>query len=292
MKVSACIITYNHQDYIVDCLEGALSQKVDFDYEIVIGEDKSTDATLKICEEYASKYPDKIRIIKREANLGMIGNWVDTIKYCRGKYIALCEGDDYWTDPLKLQKQVDFLEQNKEYSGCFHKVKALIGSSFYEDETIEQRYENSSGKNKITKLDLLREGNFIHTCTFVFRNYPVSDSFELRNSPVGDYLLFLDVASNGYLKRIDECLAVYRRGIGIYSTLSSVVMERKKLQYYMCVLSLLKDEDERSIFLEKSFKQIDSFESTVKEENRSYLVKKISLFKNFITKKVAINKEY
>lgn len=286
MKVSACIITYNHQDYIVDCLEGALFQKVDFDYEIVIGEDKSTDATLKICEEYASKYPDKIRIIKREANLGMIGNWVDTIKSCRGKYIAICEGDDYWTDPLKLQKQFDFLEQNQEYSGCFHKVKTIIGSSFYEDDAIEQRYENSSVKNKITKLDLLREGNFIHTCTFVFRNYPVSDSFELRSSAVVDYLLFLDVASNGYLKRIDEYLAVYRRGVGIYSSLSSVVMERKKLQYYMCVLSLLKDEDERSIFLEKSFNQIDSFESTVKEDNRSYFVKKISLFKNFIIRRL------
>ncbi len=120
--VSACIISYNHEDFIGKCLDGALKQKVNFNYEIVVCVDKSTDNTLRICEEYQEKYPQTIKLYPRENNLGMIGNWIQSISDCQGKYIALCEGDDYWTDPLKLQKQVDILEANPRLSGCFHIV--------------------------------------------------------------------------------------------------------------------------------------------------------------------------
>ena len=123
--VSACIITYNQEDYIRECLEGAVSQLVSFDYEIVIGDDCSTDNTFAICQEFALKYPKIVRLFPRKKNLGMIGNWIKTIEDSKGKYIALCEGDDYWTDPLKLQKQVDFLEANLEYVLCFNKVNVL-----------------------------------------------------------------------------------------------------------------------------------------------------------------------
>lgn len=119
MKVSACIITYNHEKYIRECLEGAINQIIDYEYEIVISDDKSSDNTLQICLEYASKYPNLIRILPSEFNLGMIGNWIKSISNCKGKYIALCEGDDYWTDPLKLKKQVDFLEENGGYVACY-----------------------------------------------------------------------------------------------------------------------------------------------------------------------------
>lgn len=119
MLVSACLITYNHESYITQCIEGMLSQKINYDYEIVIGDDCSKDSTTKICKFYAQKFPDLIKYKKRDSNLGMIGNWINTLNECKGKYIALCEGDDYWTDPLKLQKQVDFLEGNKDYSICW-----------------------------------------------------------------------------------------------------------------------------------------------------------------------------
>jgi len=118
IKVSACIITYNHEGFIRECLEGAVNQKVNFEYEIVIGEDNSSDSTKQICIEYAEKYPNLIKFFAREKNLGMIGNWINTIKNCKGKYIALCEGDDYWTDPLKIQKQVEFFEANPYFGLC------------------------------------------------------------------------------------------------------------------------------------------------------------------------------
>ena len=125
MIVSACIITYNQDLYIRECLEGAINQNINFDYEIVIGDDCSNDETSRICEEFALAYPSIIKYTKRSKNLGMIGNWTKTISDCTGKYIALCEGDDYWTDPLKLQKQVDFLEANAEYGICWTHYEIL-----------------------------------------------------------------------------------------------------------------------------------------------------------------------
>ena len=89
VKISACIITYNQENYIKDCLDGAISQELDYDYEIVIGDDCSTDNTLSICKEYAEKYPEKIRLLSRDKNKGMAGNWVDTIQNCNGKYVAV-----------------------------------------------------------------------------------------------------------------------------------------------------------------------------------------------------------
>jgi len=120
------MITYNHERYISEAIDGILMQECDFEYELVIGEDYSTDNTRKICEQYAAKYPNKIKLLQSVNNWGMNSNFIRTVKECNSKYIALCEGDDYWTDPLKLQKQVDFLEKNKEYSLCFHRAKKNI----------------------------------------------------------------------------------------------------------------------------------------------------------------------
>ena len=124
--VSVAVITYNHENYIRQCLEGILMQKTDFPFEIIIGEDCSTDGTRKVIEEFEKKYPAIVKPIYQEKN---VGGAVNAYSYCyprlSGKYIAICEGDDYWTDEYKLQKQVDFLEQNPEYVLCFHRVAAV-----------------------------------------------------------------------------------------------------------------------------------------------------------------------
>ena len=117
--LSIVTITYNHEPYIRKCIEGVLMQQVNFPIEFIIAEDCSTDGTLAICKEYAEKYPDFIKIITSENNVGALQNEVRAINVANGKYLAFCEGDDYWTDPLKLQKQVDFLENNLDYSVCF-----------------------------------------------------------------------------------------------------------------------------------------------------------------------------
>jgi len=119
--LSVVTITYNHEPYVAKTIEGVLMQKVDFPIEYIIAEDHSTDGTLAICKRYAEKYPDLIKLIYSDSNVGAIANERRAMKAARGKYIAFCEGDDYWTDSLKLQKQVDFMEANPEYSVCFHR---------------------------------------------------------------------------------------------------------------------------------------------------------------------------
>ena len=123
--VSVVTITYNHEPYIAKCIEGVLMQKVDFPMEFIIADDCSTDGTQSICRSYAERYPELIRIITSGCNVGAVLNEQRAFMVAQGKYIATCEGDDYWTDPDKLQKQVDFLEAHPDFSVCFHRFRRL-----------------------------------------------------------------------------------------------------------------------------------------------------------------------
>ncbi|MBR4582177.1 MAG: glycosyltransferase family 2 protein [Bacteroidales bacterium] len=127
--VSIVTIAYNLEKYLAEAIESVLMQNVNFSYELVIGEDCSKDNTLQIAMDYQSRYPDRIRVLKREKNLGLTPNCVDTHNHCRGKYIALLDGDDYWTDKNKLQKQVDFMESHPEYAGCAHQSSIIRGDA-------------------------------------------------------------------------------------------------------------------------------------------------------------------
>jgi len=210
--VSVSIITYNHEHYIKECIECIVNQVVNFDYEIVIGQDCSTDATHAICLHYAQLYPDLISYNPRTQNLGMMGNWIETIKECTGKYIALCEGDDYWTDPYKLQKQVDFLEANEEYVACFHDITILE-----KDGCIVEDYITTVPAKHETIEDLARYGNYIHTPSVVFRNVIKEFPEEMKYSPIGDYFLYMLLAQHGKFKHLKETMAVYRNGVGVFS---------------------------------------------------------------------------
>ena len=130
--VSVCSITYNQAPYIRQCIDGILMQKTNFKYEVIIHDDCSTDGTTEIIREYAEKYPDLIVPIFQSVNQYQNGNRsiMATFVYpkARGKYIAICEGDDYWTDPLKLQKQVDFLEEHPDYGMCYTKTYKLYNN--------------------------------------------------------------------------------------------------------------------------------------------------------------------
>ena len=119
--VSVCIITYNHEKFIKRAIDSVLMQTTDYDVEIILGDDCSVDKTTIICQDYEKKY-NNVHLLKRDKNIGMNANWMDTIRSATGKYIALLEGDDYWIDKNKLQKQVDFLENNKDYVLCSHEL--------------------------------------------------------------------------------------------------------------------------------------------------------------------------
>lgn len=205
MKASACIIVYNHEKYIKECLDSALAQKVNFDYEIVVCEDKSTDSTRSIVQEYARKYPDKIKLYLNETNLGLIGNWEKSMKSCKGTYIAICEGDDYWTDPYKIQKQVDFLEQNPEYTMVTH-------DTIVTDENSKLIREYRQRERDITLIDLLAKGKFFNTCSIVFKKEILNtlpDWFFQMHAC--DWTLPVFCATNGKTKHLGQIMGAYRK---------------------------------------------------------------------------------
>lgn len=145
------MITYNHERYIANAIESVLSQRTNFRLELVIGEDCSTDETAEICRKYADANPDIIQLITEPKNLGPFENGIKTLARCRGKYIAWCEGDDFWTDNLKLQKQVDLLERNPEASFCFTKTNVK-----FETETNDHLYLHMDNyPSRITLSDYL-----------------------------------------------------------------------------------------------------------------------------------------
>ena len=128
--VSVHMITYNHEPYIRQSIESVMMQKTDFEFELVIGEDASQDKTREICFEYQKKYPDKIRVLWWHENVSKFGgNGRRTRAHCRGEFIAFCEGDDYWIDPLKLQKQVDIMRKHPNVGLCFSQKRIIDSDS-------------------------------------------------------------------------------------------------------------------------------------------------------------------
>ena len=211
-KVSVCIQTYQHADYISQCLDGVLMQQTNFQIEILLGEDESTDGTREICLKYAQNYPDKIRLFlhSRENNIKINGqptgrfNLLYNLNQVKGEYIAMCEGDDFWTDPQKLQKQVDFLDENEEYAICHHSYQIYNKGNVNEylsSHKIAPPY-------KASLLDLAA-GNFIGTLTVMYRNnFKIPDWFAQLG--IGDYPMHLLRAQYGSVGFINEQMAIYR----------------------------------------------------------------------------------
>jgi glycosyltransferase involved in cell wall biosynthesis len=201
------MITYNHAEYIRDAIEGVLKQVTDFPIELIIGEDRSTDNTREICQQFAVRFPEKIILLPAEQNLGMMQNFLRTFRACSGSYMAFLEGDDYWTDSQKLQKQVDFLKLNPAYSLCFHNVlKRTIGR----DIVSESPYILKLEKDNFNTEDLLRQ-YFTPTCSFVCVRYPdfdLPDWFQYCKS--GDIPFLLLLSLKGSIRYIDEIMGVYR----------------------------------------------------------------------------------
>lgn len=266
-KVSACLITYNQEDFIRECLEGAISQIGDFDYEIIIGDDCSSDNTKQICLEYSTKYPNLIKYTKRNNNLGMIGNWISTISECSGNYIALCEGDDYWTDPYKLQKQVDFLEANPEYVLCFHKIKILKPKGELVEDFITEVPDNYE-----TQETLVRLGNYIHTPSVVYRNVIKEFPAEFSMSPIADYFLYVLLTEHGKIKYFEEEMAVYREGVGIWSAKSDYFRNLKTAQTYALIVSgLSKSPSTTKILKQRISNFVEMFKNEISPLDLSLL---------------------
>lgn len=211
--VSVQMITYNQEPYIAQAIEGVLMQKTDLPFELIIGEDCSTDHTRTIVLDYQKKYPGLIRVITSDNNVGMMNNSLRTMVACRGKYIALCEGDDYWTDPCKLQKQVDFLEANPEYGMISSDINLIDIDSKPLPENDMILLQRKYRKPDVTVFDLLQI-NSINTLTVCVRANILKTLSEriIRENLwfVFDYWFWLNVALKSKIRITYEKTAAYR----------------------------------------------------------------------------------
>lgn len=217
MKLSIICLTYNHSSSLFQTLDGFVMQKTKFPFEVLVHDDASTDGTRDIILQYADKYPDIIRPILEEENQWSNGIAFDKEKiwpYVRGEYVAFCEGDDYWTDENKLQKQVDFLDSHPDSSLCFHPVRIVdqsnpAGEEIYPDQKLLQR------AGELNFASLLKR-NFIQTNSVVYRWRFHKESYNLMPEHIlpGDWFLHLLHAQVGKIGFLPEVMAVYRRNAG------------------------------------------------------------------------------
>jgi glycosyltransferase involved in cell wall biosynthesis len=217
LLVSVMMITYNHAPYIAKGIEGVLQQKTNFPFELVIGEDCSTDGTREIVFEYQKKYPDIIRVITSDKNVGMIKNGSRTQKACRGKYVAICEGDDYWHHPCKLQKQVDYMENHPECGLVHSDYDRYIVRSRKIVRNFNQTMNNKLADN-LDICSILRAERYLHitTCTALVRRdilSEISDSdpllYESGKFLIGDTPRWAEIAWRSKTHYVDESLSTY-----------------------------------------------------------------------------------
>ena len=246
-RVSILVITYNQEHLISQAINSILSQEVNFAYEIVIGEDASTDRTREIVVELGSQYPDKIRVLlrdpeeaDRDRRIGLAGkiNYLTTLRECRGEYIAHLDGDDYFTSPHKLQRQVDFLDAHPECAICFHNVAAIYENGNAGPETL-----CSPEQKPITDIEELLWGNFIPACSIMFRREPLLEIPDwFLTVKMGDWPLNILKAQQGKIGYIDEVMAAYRvHAAGVWTL-------RKRSHQILTSIRVLDNIDRDSAF--------------------------------------------
>ena len=207
--VSVNCTTYMHEAFIRDAIEGFLMQQTNFKVEILLHDDNSTDRTTDIIREYERKFPQLIKPTYQIEN--QFQKNPKTAKYIRppekkGKYIAFCEGDDYWTDPFKLQKQVIFLEANIDFAICHHNMQVI-----YEGNTKAPHLSNSPEQKEVTTIEDLAHGNYIYTASCLCRNGLFGKAPEwIAKCPIGDYPTHMLNAQFGKIKYIPDVMGVYR----------------------------------------------------------------------------------
>lgn len=267
--VSVCMVTFNHEKYIREAIESILAQKAYFRIELVIGEDCSLDKTKKICIEYAEKFSTTIRLLPSERNLGPIQNYIRTIQACIGRYIAFCEGDDYWTDPLKLQKQIDYLESDTNY-GLIHSGYLNCNNQGEKNNPFLLGQKDLQGD----VFEKLLIQNRIGTLTVVVRRSLLIDAvnyYQLNkdNMQLYDIFLWLYCSLNSRIAFLDDVTAAYRI---IKGSASNPVDPVNKARF-------LVDISKIELFYAKTHSVLENVKKTVRVK-----ADKRSLYLNFLIK--------
>ena len=211
--LSIGVLTYNQKKYVRQALDGIIMQKVNFRYEVIVGDDCSTDGTQDILREYAQKYPNVFRLVLRDENVGATKNNFDLKHRARGKYFACLEGDDFWTDEYKLQIQVDFLEGHPEYIGCVHKC-IFVGENGEPNEKfpVNGYYCNE----EVFTIKEFEHGDLPgQTATLMYHNIFLDHSRDFSimytaSDKIGDKTAILLLLSYGNIYNIDRVMSCYR----------------------------------------------------------------------------------
>lgn len=204
--LSVCMVSYNQEAYVRDALDSVLMQKTNFEYEIIVSDDCSKDNTVQVVKGYYDQYPNKIRILTGDKNLGYPNNQRRSLEAAKGKYIALCDSDDYWTDPYKLQKQIDYLETHPECAICFHNVMHI-----YDGNVAPRSLLNPLDfPTELTAEDMITRKWFLPTNSEVFRREYLSFPDWYDSVLHIDYVLNLLMSFRGTLHYMPDVMAVYR----------------------------------------------------------------------------------
>lgn len=244
IKVTSFIVCYNQENTILQTLESVCGQIVNFDYEVIIGDDCSTDKTREICEEFIAQNQDKnIKIFPKQKNIGMIENYKRLIAAAQGEYIAGCAGDDYWCDDYKIQKQFDFLEKNPDYGMVHTNYKILRVAS---GSIQEHKGEYPSGDI----LENLFHGNFIIPVTAVYKRSLIIDLINEgilnRGFLMEDYPLWFYIAERQKIKHLEDITAVYRKNV---ESLSYSQNPEKTIAFRLSIIDIQVFFAERNNFL-------------------------------------------
>ena len=241
MKISVGIITYNQQDTIAQTLDSILCQKGDFELEVVIGEDCSTDNTWAICKEYAERYPEQVVLLENTHNLGIMANFARVMKACTGDYVGICAGDDYWCDELKLQKQMAYLQSHPDCGVCTtggyrylvrrdEMVPGIAPLLPIEDGDVSKHYfsESYQGGVYAMPLSMLFKRELLEQIDF--------DIFIERGFPVEDYPMQAIMAMHTKWGHIDDLTVVYR----VYSESATFISydHPKYMQYHRGLMEI------------------------------------------------------
>jgi len=226
--VSVRVVTYNHEKYIAQCLEGILMQRANFPFEVVVGEDCSTDRTREIVLRYQEKYPETIKAILSPVNRGTAKNILQIEQVCRGKYHAVCEGDDYWIDPLKLQKQADFMEAHPDVPMCFHDAFVVRDDK----QAAPQYYCPPALPERLGVRDILCQTRVIPTASILARGEILASLPKWRTEiRYGDLLIRLWCAHHGDLAYLGEAMSVYRVHAG------GIIMSNRSLDLHQSTIA-------------------------------------------------------
>lgn len=292
--LSVRLMVYNNKPFIREALDGVLMQKTNFAFEVVIGDDFSTDGTLEILHEYKEKHPEIIRILDRPAGgayqlkrkkLGRLHNFIDIVNNCQGKYIAILDGDDYWTDPLKLQKQVEFLEANNDFSICYHQTSELF-------ENGDTKITNEEEPDEYDGLYLLKKGWHIRSVSVVFRksDLPVWPKWIYEIESL-DYVTQCLLSKNGQkIKCIKNDMGIYRiHGGNVSSKINNDYI--KILRRSIKMLNFIKKEQTYESYKNVINKRIAISNSNLFQQLRYKKGKSIhdymSMIKLFLSLKIA-----